>query len=56
MKKCDLYPVSVIGNGSPSSARISKCAIDSGSVVDLSKDEYHELELTKIFQKEKGGE
>lgn len=37
-------------------ADTSKRAIDSGTVVDLSKDEYHELDLTIIFQKEKGGE
>lgn len=35
---------------------ISKRAIDSGTVVDLSKDEYHKLDLTMVFQREKGGE
>lgn len=35
---------------------IAKRALDSGTVVDLSKDEYQTLGLTKIFTKKKGGE
>ncbi len=35
---------------------VTKRALDSGTVVDLSKDEYHTLELTKIFATEITGE